>query len=499
MLHSNTVTTPHRKARIILEDENILSRAKNLFLSDFVYDEICIERLELFKRRQALFSANPQQNQTYWMEGGWKQTAGSNPQRKYFSTHALVSPNKYLRRMRYLMNRIRQSSIDDFHLTTPSNSKVPLLNALSRRERSIPHLDRKNTTKVFFEMMKMFLSKLSDLSRTEDEIWEVELGTQNWLKQRIEVEMDKQNNNAASERNLLSKDESTETIPSPVGYGPRSKQVIYFWGLDTDGLELSVPLLNQGQSISVTPLKPFFELRLNTQWGESSPPIQMKDNFLHLLTERNGGRMYSDHFVLLLQPNFEIFDYDTTSIDEERRRTWENEGEQLFGCSFISSNQRALYVWLDEERTRIHVENLFDNPNLAGQSKLYFSVNEQQRSSLFESKNQGFLDTLLTGSIYLKKQHIGGKNNYLPFRNRNRLLKSREISPNFQLVKWTYFRTKNTDRINRRHVGWSEHNRCGSPTLMALKSPDSQFGFGINGKKPCSRKLLKRLRCHHHR
>lgn len=503
MLHSNVGRKRLRRARIILEDENVLSWSRNLFLSDLHHPDRVLPRLDLFSRK---FPQNVSLNrhQTYWNRTDWMDDgSGTRPaNRKYFSTQAVSCPSKILRKLATRMNWIRKSSIEHFTISNNTGLRSPLTNMMSPHDRSLPHLERQNTSRVFHETMKIILGKLKQLSVDQDEEWEIELGPRNWVQQRIAIELDPANTNGSAERNLLHRNQSGN-VPLPARRGNYSDEVVYFWVIDTDGLEVSVPLLNRSGSTSVNPLKPFFELGLKTRWRKNETHDQAKDNFLHLLQQRNGGRSYADHFVLFLHPNMEVFDYDTTALERDRFEQW-RQIEGGYGCAYLSSQERGAYVVISGEGRQL-VEEKLEERALTKTSMLHYQLDTDCLKTIFEvsPKHIGFLPSLTSSAIYLKKRRLQNENNFLPFKKRSRLIKGSEIRASLWLAKWTYFRTRNTDRIDRRHVSWSEANRCGAPTLISADSFSEDqretYAEGINGRKPCGRKLNHHLRCHQHR
>lgn len=400
------------------------------------------------------------------------------------------------------MNWIRKSDIQHFKISNNVGPKSPLTKLMNNHDRNLPHLERQNTSRVFHEIMKIILNKLKQLSVHQDEEWEIEIGPRNWVQQRIAIELDPENTNGSAERNLLHGSQS-RNVPSPARRGNESNEMVYFWVLDTDGLEVSIPLLNQSRSISVTPLKPFFELGLKTRWRKNETPQQAKDNFLHLLQQRNGGRSYADHFVLFLHPNMEVFDYDTTALDRDRFEQWRNVGGG-YGCAYLSSEEKGALVHLSDDGREM-VEDELEGRALAETSMLHYQLDAENSQTVLEvsPKDVGFQNSLVSSAIYLKKITLQNEHNFLPFKKRSNLIKASEIRARLWLAKWTYFRTSNTDRINRRHVSWSDANRCGAPTLLSKASfSENQravYAEGINGRKPCARKLNHHLRCHHHR
>lgn len=400
------------------------------------------------------------------------------------------------------MNWIRKSSIEHFKISNNLGPRSPLTDMMSPHDQNLPHLERQNTSRVFHEIMKVILTKLKQLSVDQDEEWEIELGPRNWVQQRIAIELDPANTNGSAERNLLHRNQSVD-VPSPAQRRSESNEVVYFWVLDTDGLEVSIPLLNQSRSISVNPLKPFFELGLKTRWRENETRQQAKDNFLHLLEQRNGGRSYADHFVLFLHPNMEVFDYDTTELVRDRFEQW-RQIDGGYGCSYLSSQERGAYVVISDGGRKL-VEEKFEKRVHANNSMLHYQLSEEDSQTAFElsTKDVGFQHTLVSSAIYLKKARLQNETNFLPFKKRSSLIKASEIRAALWLAKWTYFRTHNTDRIDRRHVSWSEANRCGAPTLLSAASFNenqrAMYAEGINGRKPCARKLNHHLRCHQHR
>ena len=503
MLHSNVSRKRLRRARIILEDENVLSWSRNLFLSDLCHPEKVLPRLDLFSREFPLHGA-PNRHQTYWNRADWKDddpgTRKAN--RKYFSTQATSRPSKILGKLATRMNWIRKSSIEHFNISNNTAQRLPLTKLMSSHDQSLPHLERQNTSRVFHEIMKVILGKLMQLSVDQDEEWEIELGPRNWVQQRIAIELNPVNTNGSAERNLLQKNQHGN-VPLPARRRNESNEVVYFWVLDTDGLEVSIPLLNQSRSTSVNPLKPFFELGLKTRWRKNETHEQAKDNFLHLLQQRNAGRSYADHFVLFLHPNMEVFDYDTTALERDRFEQW-RQIDGGYGCSYLSSQERGAYVVISDDGRQL-VEEQLEKRAHANKSMLHYQLSKEDSQTAFEvsTEDVGFQHTLVSSAIYLKKRRLQNENNFLPFRKRSSLIKASEIRAALWLAKWTYFRTHNTDRIDRRHVSWSEANRCGAPTLLSAASfsenQRSMYAEGINGKKPCARKLNHHLRCHQHR
>ena len=503
MLHSNVSRKRLRRARIILEDENVLSWSRNLFLSDLCHPEKVLPRLDLFSREFPLHGAL-NRHQTYWNRADWKD-AGSGTRktnRKYFSTQAASRPSRILEKLATRMNWIRKSSIEHFNISNNTGLRSPLTNMMSPYDQNLPHLERQNTSRVFHEIMKVILGKLKQLSVDQDEEWEIELGPRNWVQQRIAIELDPANTNGSSERNLLHRNQSGN-VPLPARRGDDSGDVVYFWVLDTDGLEVSIPLLNRSGSTSVNPLKPFFELGLKTRWRKNETHEQAKDNFLHLLQQRNAGRSYADHFVLFLHPNMEVFDYDTTALERDRFEQW-RQIDGGYGCSYLSSQERGAYVVISDGGRQL-IEEKLEKRAHANKSMLHYQLSEEDSQTAFEvsTEDVGFQHTLVSSAIYLKKRRLQNENNFLPFKKRSSLIKASEIRAALWLAKWTYFRTQNTDRIDRRHVSWSEANRCGAPTLLSAASfsenQRSMYAKGINGKKPCARKLNRHLRCHQHR
>lgn len=373
---------------------------------------------------------------------------------------------------------------------------------MNNHDRNLRHLERLNTSRVFHEIMKIILNKLEQLSVHQHEEWEIELGPRNWVQQRIAIELDPANTNGSSERSLLHNNKPGN-VPLPALRKDESDEVVYFWVLDTDGLEVSIPLLNRSRSTSVNPLKPFFELGLKTRWRKDETPQQAKDNFLHLLQQRNGGRSYADHFVLFLHPNMEVFDYDTSALERDRFEQW-RQIDGGYGCAYFSSQRRGAYVRISEHGRQV-IEDELEGRALAKTSMLHFQLDTEDSQAILEvsPKNVGFLPSLVSSAIYFKKRKLQNENNFLPFEKRQNLIKAAEIREALWLAKWTYFRTNNTDQIDRRHVSWSEANRCGAPTLLSAASfSENQretYAEGINGMKPCARKLNHHLRCHQHR
>lgn len=503
MLHSNVSRKRLRRARIILEDENVLSWSRNLFLSDLHHPDRVLPRLDLFSREFSLQGA-PNRHQTYWNRADWKDDDSETrkAKRKYFSTQATSRPSKILGKLATRMNWIRKSRIEHFTISNNTGLSSPLTNMMSPHDQRLPHLERQNTSRVFHEIMKVILGKLKQLSVDPDEEWEIELGPRNWVQQRIAIELNPANTNGSAERNLLHRNQSGD-VPSPAQRRNESNEVIYFWVLDTDGLEVSIPLLNQSRSISVNPLKPFFELGLKTRWRKNETRQQAKDNFLHLLQQRNGGRSYADHFVLFLHPNMEVFDYDTTDLVRHRLEQW-RQIDGGYGCSYLSSQERGAFVVISDEGRQL-VEEKLEKRAHANKSMLHYQLSEVDSKTAFEfsTEDVGFQHTLVSSAIYLKKARLQNENNFLPFKKRSSLIKASEIRAALWLAKWTYFRTNNTNRIERRHVCWSEANRCGAPTLLSAASfsenQRAMYADGINGRKPCARKLNHHLRCFQHK
>ena len=144
MLHSNVSRKRLRRARIILEDENVLSWSRNLFLSDLYHPERVLPRLDLFSREFSMQGA-PNRHQTYWNRADWKDDDSETrrAKRKYFSTQATSRPTKILRKLATRMNWIRKSSIEHFNISNNLGPRSPLTDMMSPHDQNLRTLSVK--------------------------------------------------------------------------------------------------------------------------------------------------------------------------------------------------------------------------------------------------------------------------------------------------------------------------------------------------------------------
>jgi hypothetical protein len=264
----------------------------------------------------------------------------------------------------------------------------------------------------------------------------------------------------------------------------------YFWVLDSDGLELSLNNLNHANTITVNPLKPFFETQLsrkpnrNNLWGALTHEFQQS----------------FQHYILIIHPNAEVFSY--TFTNDSRTKLIEKLSEQddeyamnLFRPSLLGVGKLP-FVSLNEGRFGSLKEKFLDNKSLSPEGILFISFLESEFKTYFKS-DSGFRNfDFLSGSCYLGK--IKQK---LPLVELKTIQSLEFIESQFSLFKWKV--EKQEADSSKFVTSWSNPRFCSSRTKIRMvdlrQEKQELYGNGLDGFKPCELQTGGASRCYQHR
>lgn len=279
------------------------------------------------------------------------------------------------------------------------------------------------------------------------------------------------------------------------------------WILDTDGLDLSLDLLNMGRAISVFPLCPFFDilnpdLNRNNKQGNVFKRPRVNWYRQHQFPNQDSNDFSNngaDHFLILVHPNLEPFVYDTTDktkegllekFNQESIRSFKRQNGEiieieeephhaLVNSSYLSRSvlhempHRVVFRPDNQVRNRIH-QYLFsdwDGGNLTEVFSESLSVEEFMDICELKLDDGTILqdnilrNNLLSGAIYLKKHNANRNLNRKTFyaRDRSVPLSENEIQDTMTLVKWTVHSYQENGRYNS---NWTLPNVCNAPVQV---------------------------------
>ena len=267
----------------------------------------------------------------------------------------------------------------------------------------------------------------------------------------------------------------------------------YFWTLDSDGIGLSVNNLNHANSISVSPLKPFFPLYLSRKPG--------KYNFYGALTQES--QILFHHYILILHPNAEVFSYvfseeSRTSLKKKVTTDTEAYSIDLFFPSFLYLSIGKLpWVRLNEDNLAALQKIFFENTSQSPQGMLFMPLSELEFKEYFSLKEGTWADfRFLSGACYLRKV-----NRRIPLKKRQTALDLEFIENQFSLFKWKV--EKQEADPSKFVTSWSNPKFCNSRTKIKMTdlTPEKQelYDNGFEGFKPCERHTGGAIHCYQHR
>ena len=299
---------------------------------------------------------------------------------------------------------------------------------------------------------------------------------------------------------------------------------IVFWCLDTDGLNLNQTILNKAEHITVTPLQRFFKgnkATLHRKERNYHHPQNVSSNidFSDIKSLQPLSYTGTDHFLIMLTPNFERISYSLLKVEKfELRNRLGNTYQSTKGIPTLGYD---LFIGISRLSKSRNVGNLKLKPTqyedildlfTESESLSYnWSVDEMdQFLEMVEPKdeNSDYGGPFLSAGIYLKKYKVGGKKGVFPLEEVEDSACER-ITDYLHLFKWTInierrSNNNNEDSVTRLRA-WSDPRRCNGKTLIPLH-PDhvseeilERYGTDVyGGFKPCQRYVKKNLRCPHH-
>lgn len=346
------------------------------------------------------------------------------------------------------------------------------------------------------------------------------------------------------------------------------------WLVDTDGLifntnkntnqqissDSDLQTLNSARSVSVNPLRKFFNLssekitsehriqdnaypllyagqhpsRFRSKGKHDDPEIHVRMCQMWQKSEERRKRIFrngTDHHIIFLHPNSEILEYTTNeNIREEiYERIYEGNGckpnsvvQEQVGCSLLFSKPTAKTPFFDP-RTEDHVivASVKAAISLASpKNGLKFS-SQLTRDTFFscylpkERYNlQEWKESCLQSALYFKKYQPIGQNGQIQAKRfpwdqkRQEIMTNDDIQALLSTFKYTVRCVKNNEsgETNRQAV-WNRPHRCNGVTTIRIDSiPEnerlrvkSNYGSGYGGFKPCERIVHKDMRCRVHR
>ena len=345
------------------------------------------------------------------------------------------------------------------------------------------------------------------------------------------------------------------------------------WLVDTDGLifnkdnntnqrilsDSDLQTLNAARSVSVRPLRKFFNLSVDSMTSEhrlksnayplfytGQHPSQFRRRGTHDDPEmhermrqiwqtsaerrRRIFRNGTDHQVIFLHPYSEILEYATNENIRAEMFKRIIDGvecdptvvEEQVGCSLLFSKSTAKPPFF-APRTTDQVVNASGKAaaSLASRKNGLKFSSPLPRDIFFSNYHpkpkfdlQEWKESCLQSALYFKKYQPSGENGQPQKRvfpwgqKRGQIMTDDDIQALLSTFKYTVRWVKNnqSSETNRQFV-WNRPHRCNGVTTIRIDSlPDDErqrvqslYGSGYGGLKPCERIVRKDMRCADHR
>ena len=275
----------------------------------------------------------------------------------------------------------------------------------------------------------------------------------------------------------------------------------FFWVLDTDGLDCQPRNLNRAGYCLTRPISQLLELS-----SAIEPSYLLSKQLIEYFTLFSSEQKNSTHFVLWIEPNFEIYQYSTEDFDlkELSRKRWHLKVTGLFfnrnEYRFLSKGNHCL-KWLQELKKTGGLSHLLSSripPEMYTElvsKTLDYSFD--QRPKNWTPYGEQLSDTTLCLSLYFsKRKHewseekgkMKHKKARIPFTKRTKPLTIEKV--NHHISEMRFDLRKHDAESNKLFLVWAEPNRCNAPTMIRLNEETSQrFGLGYNGYKPCEKRV----------
>jgi len=275
----------------------------------------------------------------------------------------------------------------------------------------------------------------------------------------------------------------------------------FFWIIDTDGLDCHPRNLNRARYCITRPITQLLELS-----SAIEASYRLSRQLIEYATLFSRRQKNSTHFILWIEPNFEIYEYSIDDFDNGKL----DEGRWHIKVTGLFSNRneyRLLSKGNDCLKLLQELKKAGDPSHLLSSTippEMYTELISITRDYAFGQRPKNWTpysehlsDTTLCLSLYFsKKKHewsqeqgkMKEKRATIPFHKRSKAITNEKINQHISEMRFDL--KPHDDGSDRLSLVWAEPNRCNASTKIRLNKETSQrFGLGYEGYKPCERQV----------